>query len=103
MAESDEDFTERTISFRASMMPRPQADAPAHLLLVHVENAPPRRVPLNLLPLIVGRSTPADVILDGAAVLCDLESINGTFVNGSVSSRHSCWRTARELPSVHMR
>ena len=100
------------------MMPRPQADAPAHLLLVHVENAPPRRVPLNLLPLIVGRSTPADVILDGAAVsrrhcrlerqgdsivLCDLESINGTFVNGSVSSRHSCWRTARELPSVHMR
>ena len=96
MAEADEDFTDRTISFRASMMPRPQAEASAHLLLVHVENAPPRHVPLNLLPLIVGRSAPADVILDGTTVsrrhcrlerhgdsivLSDLESTNGTFVN----------------------
>src|SRR4051812_24523620 len=79
------------------MMPRPQADASAHLLLVHVENAPPRHVPLHLLPLIVGRSAPADVILDGTTVsrrhcrlerngdsivLSDLESTNGTFVNG---------------------
>jgi FHA domain len=68
VAEADEDFTDRTISLRASMMPRPQADASAHLLLVHVENAPPRHVPLNLLPLIVGRNSPADVILDGTTV-----------------------------------
>jgi hypothetical protein len=94
--EADEDFTDRTISFRASTMLRPQAEASAHLLLVHVENAPPRHVPLSQLPLIVGRSAPAGVILDGTTVsrrhcrierhgdsivLSDLGSTNGTFVN----------------------
>ena len=96
MAEADEDFTERTISFRASLVQRPQAETSAHLLLVHVENAPPRHVPLHLLPLTVGRSAPAEVVLEGSTVsrrhcrlerqgdsivLSDLGSTNGTFVN----------------------
>ena len=96
MAETDEDFTERTISFRASIGSRSQAETSAHLLLVHVENAPSRHVPLHLLPLTVGRSVPAEVILAGSTVsrrhcklerqgdsivLSDLGSTNGTFVN----------------------
>lgn len=95
MAE-DEDFTERTIAFRASMMANAPSEASAHLLLVHVENAPPRHVPLHLLPLTLGRSVPADVILEGSTVsrrhcrlemqgdeivLNDLASTNGTYVN----------------------
>ena len=97
MAEADEeDFTERTIGFRASMV-RQEVETPSHLLLVHAENAPPRHVPLHLLPLTVGRSAPAEVILEGGTVsrrhcrlerqgdsivLSDLGSTNGTFVNG---------------------
>ncbi|HET7883698.1 MAG TPA: SpoIIE family protein phosphatase [Acetobacteraceae bacterium] len=96
MADADEDFTERTLTFRASMMPRAVADTSAHLLLVHVDNAPPRHVALNLLPLTVGRSAPADVVLAGSTVsrrhcriarqgesivVEDLGSTNGTFVN----------------------
>jgi serine phosphatase RsbU (regulator of sigma subunit) len=99
VAEADEDFTERTVAFRASAAPPPsaQADAPAHLLLVFAENAPPRHVPLHVLPLTIGRSAPSELILDGSTVsrrhcrldrqddsiiLTDLESTNGTFVNG---------------------
>jgi len=96
VAEADEDFTERTISFRASMGSRSEVEASAHLLLVHVENAPSRHVPLHLLPLTVGRSAPAEVVLEGSTVsrrhcklerqgdsivLNDLGSTNGTFVN----------------------
>jgi serine phosphatase RsbU (regulator of sigma subunit) len=96
VAEADEDFTERTVSFRASMMPELRAEAAAHLLLVHVENAAPRHVPLHLLPLTVGRNAPAEVILEGSTVsrrhcrlerqgdsivLSDLGSTNGTYVN----------------------
>jgi serine phosphatase RsbU (regulator of sigma subunit) len=96
VAETEEDFTERTVSFRASMMPGSQIEASAHLLLVHVDNAPPRHVPLYLLPLTLGRSAPAEVILEGSTVsrrhcrlellgdsivLSDLGSTNGTYVN----------------------
>ncbi|MEJ0020648.1 MAG: SpoIIE family protein phosphatase [Acetobacteraceae bacterium] len=96
MAEADEDFTEQTISFRATI-PRPQVEPSAHLLLVLAENTPPRHVPLQLLPVTIGRSAPADVILEGTTVsrrhcrlerqgdqilLSDLGSTNGTFVNG---------------------
>jgi serine phosphatase RsbU (regulator of sigma subunit) len=96
VAEADEDFTERTVSFRASMMPGLRPETPAHLLLVHVENSAPRHVPLHLLPLTVGRSVPAEVILEGSTVsrrhcrlerqgdsivLSDLGSTNGTYVN----------------------
>ncbi len=96
MPEADEDFTERTISFRASTGSRSQIETSAHLLLVHVESAPSRHVPLHLLPLTVGRSAPAEVILEGSTVsrrhcklerqgdnilVSDLGSTNGTFVN----------------------
>ena len=96
MAEADDDFTERTISFRAAMAPPAEIAAAAHLLLIHVENAPPRHVPLHLLPLTLGRSAPAEVILEGSTVsrrhcrlerqgdsivLSDLTSTNGTYVN----------------------
>jgi len=93
----EEDFTERTLTFRSpALPPRANAETPAHLLLVHAENAPPRHVPLHLLPLTVGRSAPAEVVLPGSTVsrrhcrlerqgddivLQDLESTNGTFVN----------------------
>jgi serine phosphatase RsbU (regulator of sigma subunit) len=99
MADLDEDFTERTMSFRASAVPAPRgpAEAPAHLLLVLSENAPPRHVPLNVLPLTIGRSAPSELILEGSTVsrrhcrldqrddgiiLTDLGSTNGSFVNG---------------------
>ncbi len=96
MVGEDEDFTERTISFRGAI-PRAQAEASAHLLLVLVENAPPRHVPLHVLPLTIGRTAPSELILEGGTVsrrhcrlerqgeqilLSDLGSTNGTFVNG---------------------
>ncbi|HEY2618581.1 MAG TPA: SpoIIE family protein phosphatase [Acetobacteraceae bacterium] len=96
MAEADEDFTERTIAFRASKGSESEIETSAHLLLVHVDNAPTRHVPLHLLPLTFGRSPPAEVILEGSTVsrrhcrlerqgdsivLSDLGSTNGTFVN----------------------
>jgi serine phosphatase RsbU (regulator of sigma subunit) len=96
VADTDEDFTDRTLSLRVPVTSRAPGGPPAHLLLVHVENAPPRRVPLHLLPLMVGRSAPADIILEGGSVsrrhcrlelcgdtivLTDLGSTNGTYVN----------------------
>lgn len=97
MAETDnEDFTERTVAFRPSVVPRPIAEVPAHLLLVLVENAAPLHVPLTRLPLTIGRTAPADLMLDGGTVsrrhcllerqgdnilLTDLGSTNGTYVN----------------------
>ena len=68
VAEANEDFTERTISLPPSMAPRPQVEGTAHLLLVLVENAAPRHVLLNPLPLTIGRSSPAEVILEGGTV-----------------------------------
>src|ERR1700722_6939314 len=96
-AESDEDLTERTISFRSDIAPRTQVETAAHLLLILADNAPPRHVTLGLLPLTVGRTAPAEVLLEGSSVsrrhcqlerrddsvvLKDLGSTNGTFVNG---------------------
>jgi serine phosphatase RsbU (regulator of sigma subunit) len=72
-------------------------DLPVHVLLLLDENAPPRRIPLHLLPVVIGRNPPADLILEGPTVsrrhcqlelldgrlqLGDLASTNGTFVNG---------------------
>jgi serine phosphatase RsbU (regulator of sigma subunit) len=99
VADADDDLTERTISFRAAAGTPPAVtpDAPAHLLLVLAENAPPRHVPLRGLPLTIGRTSPSELILDGGTVsrrhcqfdaldggiiLTDLGSTNGTFVNG---------------------
>jgi serine phosphatase RsbU (regulator of sigma subunit) len=99
VAETEEDFADGTITFRpvAGAGPAAQADAPAHLLLILAENAPPRHVPLHALPLTIGRSAPSELLLVGGAVsrrhcrierqgdtivLSDLGSTNGTFVNG---------------------
>jgi serine phosphatase RsbU (regulator of sigma subunit) len=100
VAGADEDFTERTVSFRPGAMSGLVAslDPSAHLLLVLLDNAPPRHVPLNLFPLTIGRSAPAELVLEGGTVsrrhcqldrqddrivLTDLGSTNGTFVNGT--------------------
>jgi serine phosphatase RsbU (regulator of sigma subunit) len=96
--DADEDFADRTISFRPSAAPVPASlDAPAHLLLVLAENSAPRHVPLQILPLTIGRTAPSELTLDGSTVsrqhcrlewqgdeilLTDLGSTNGTFVNG---------------------
>ncbi len=94
MAE-DEDLSERTISFRPSAAIKPAVQPDAHLLLIHTENAPPRHVSLNLLPMTVGRTAPSELILEGSTVsrrhckferlgdriiITDLGSTNGTFV-----------------------
>jgi serine phosphatase RsbU (regulator of sigma subunit) len=95
--DDDEDLTDRTIAFRPSAPLRAAAQPDAHLLLVHVENGPPRHITLNLLPLTVGRSAPSELILEGSTVsrrhcklerqgdrivITDLGSTIGTFVNG---------------------
>jgi serine phosphatase RsbU (regulator of sigma subunit) len=97
VAQSEEDLTERTISFRSNIEQRRQVETAAHLLLILADNAPPRHVALGLLPLTVGRTAPAEVLLEGSSVsrrhcrlerqddsvvLTDLGSTNGTFVNG---------------------
>jgi serine phosphatase RsbU (regulator of sigma subunit) len=94
-----DDDTQQTQSFqfseRAGLEYVP--DDPVHVLLLLDENAPPRRIPLHLLPVVIGRNPPADLILEGPTVsrrhcrlelldgrlqLDDLASTNGTFVNG---------------------
>ena len=70
---------------------------PVHLLLLLDDNAPPKRFPLRSLPAVIGRTVPADLVLEGNTVsrrhcrleadgatlrLLDLGSTNGTFVNG---------------------
>jgi serine phosphatase RsbU (regulator of sigma subunit) len=99
VADTDEALTDQTISFLAAAIPSQPAptDAPAHLLLVLSETAAPRHFPLRLLPLTIGRVAPSELVLDsgtvsrrhcrldmrnGDIVLTDLESTNGTFVNG---------------------
>jgi hypothetical protein len=98
VAAADDDLTEQTIAFIADQASKTPVEASAHLLLILVENAAPRHVPLHLLPLTIGRSAPpADLVLAGPAVsrrhcklerqgdriaLTDLGSTNGTFVNG---------------------
>ena len=98
MAKPDKNFAEQTISFPAAPMPATSAhdDAPAHLLLVLAENAPPRHVPLRGPSLTIGRIAPCELVLDSGTVsrrhcrlelrddgivLTDLDSTNGTFVN----------------------
>ena len=98
MPDVDEDFTERTMSFRPpTPVTSALAERPAHLLLVLSENAPPRHFPLHALPLTIGRTAPSELTLEGSTVsrrhcrleqqgdqilLTDLDSTNGTFVNG---------------------
>src|SRR6185312_3477972 len=92
---------EQTITFRAPAE-WGKASAPGdelvHLLLrLPEEGGPPERIPLRMFPVTIGRSAPAELVLEGGAVsrrhcklelqdgqilVTDLGSTNGTFVNG---------------------
>jgi serine phosphatase RsbU (regulator of sigma subunit) len=99
MPPDDDTLEEQTLSFQQPERARPDSGSedPVHLLLVLDDNAPPRRIPLHSLPVVIGRNPPADLVLDGTTVsrrhcrlelkngqlrLSDLASTNGTFVNG---------------------
>jgi serine phosphatase RsbU (regulator of sigma subunit) len=90
---------EETVTFRApaGWGAGARVDEAVHFLLLFVDNAPPRRLPLPSLPATIGRTAPAEIILEGGTVsrrhcrlelaedrilLSDLGSTNGTFVNG---------------------
>jgi serine phosphatase RsbU (regulator of sigma subunit) len=94
-----DDDTQQTQSFQApdQALLGHGAEEPVHVLLLLDENAPPRRIPLHSLPVVIGRNPPADLILEGTTVsrrhcrlelldgklqVGDLASTNGTFVNG---------------------
>jgi serine phosphatase RsbU (regulator of sigma subunit) len=100
MPRDDDTIEEQTLSFQQpdGMLSAAVSDDPVHLLLLLDDNAPPRRFPLHSLPAVIGRNPPADLILegttvsrrhcrldgrDGTLVLTDLDSTNGTFVNGA--------------------
>jgi len=98
MPPDDDTLEEQTLSFqRPASMSAGGTTEPVHLLLLLDDNAPPKRLPLHDLPVVVGRNPPADLILEDATVsrrhcklevrdgqlqLSDLTSTNGTFVNG---------------------
>jgi serine phosphatase RsbU (regulator of sigma subunit) len=94
-----DDDTQQTQSFQApdQALLGYGTEDPVHVLLLLDENAPPRRIPLHSLPVVIGRNPPADLILEGPTVsrrhcrlelldgklrVGDLASTNGTFVNG---------------------
>ena len=95
----EEFHEEQTITFRppAGWGTTAHATEPVHFLLLLQDNIPPRRIPLPALPATIGRTAPAEVILEGGTVsrrhcrlelagdgllISDLGSTNGTFVNG---------------------
>jgi len=99
MSATQESREEETAAFRppAGWAGKPAAEDPVHFLLLLEDNNPPRRIPLATLPAIIGRTAPADIVLEGGTVsrrhcrleqagggivLTDLGSTNGTVVNG---------------------
>jgi sigma-B regulation protein RsbU (phosphoserine phosphatase) len=100
MPPDDDTLEEQTLSFAQpeGAAPESAANDPVHLLLLLDDNAPPKRIPLHSLPVVVGRNPPADIVLEGTTVsrrhcrlelhdgrlrLNDLASTNGTYVNGA--------------------
>jgi sigma-B regulation protein RsbU (phosphoserine phosphatase) len=99
MPPDDDTLEEHTVAFRnGEAWHDAEQEKLVHLLLVLDENGPPRRVPLRSLPVVIGRQSPADIVLDGTTVsrrhcrfdlqdgklrLTDLQSTNGTYVNGA--------------------
>src|SRR5580658_1606634 len=98
MPPDDDTLEDQTVSFRrpVGMPAEGGTSEPVHLLLLLDDNAPPKRLPLHDLPVVVGRNAPADLTLedatvsrrhckfelrDGQLLLSDLASTNGTFVN----------------------
>ena len=100
MPPDDDTLEEQTLAFQPGegWAERDGGGEPVHLLLLLDDNAPPKRIPLHSLPVVVGRNPPADLVLEGTTVsrrhcrleqhegqlrLSDLGSTNGTFVNGA--------------------
>jgi hypothetical protein len=99
MSATRESQEETTIAFRppSDWAGKPHVEDPVHFLLLLEDNNPPRRIPLSVLPTVIGRTAPADIILEGSTVsrrhcrleqagdgivLSDLGSTNGTVVDG---------------------
>jgi serine phosphatase RsbU (regulator of sigma subunit) len=99
MPPDDDTLEDQTVSFRrpVSMPAEGVTSEPVHILLLLDDNAPPKRLPLHTLPVVVGRNPPSDLILEDATVsrrhcklevrdgqlqISDLGSTNGTVVNG---------------------
>lgn len=99
MSATGEFHAEETIAFRppAGWAEKPPLENPVHFLLLLEDNSAPQRIPLSTLPVVIGRTAPADIILEGGTVsrrhcrleqagdgimLSDLGSTNGTVVNG---------------------
>src|SRR4051812_18633642 len=99
MPTDDDTREEQTLSYVPSADAHAAGESrdPVHLLLLLDDNAPPQRIPLRSLPAIIGRTPPADLILEGTTVsrrhcrlelldgklwLRDLGSTNGTYANG---------------------
>jgi phosphoserine phosphatase RsbU/P len=95
----EEFHAEQTVTFRApaGWGVGTHADEPVHFLLLLGDTTPPRRLPLPSLPATIGRTAPAEIVLEGSTVsrrhcrlelagdrllISDLGSTNGTFVNG---------------------
>ena len=100
MEPGDEPLEERTITLRRSLHAgaNPLAGALVDFLLLTPEGAAPQRIPLSQHPVVIGRTAPATVVLEGSTVsrrhceitrqggqvvIADLGSTNGTYVNGT--------------------
>lgn len=101
MAAAEPFGDEQTLTFRAPAgWGHPAAPEPAThlLLLLRDDESTPQRIPLDTLPSVIGRSAPANIVLEGGTVsrrhcrlaldgdrlvLSDLGSTNGTFVDGT--------------------
>lgn len=90
-------FEQATLHRRRSAATAAVPEPLTHILLVHQEHAAPKRIVLRPLPFIIGRTPPANLVLDGPTVsrrhcqfelrdgrivIADLGSTNGTIVNG---------------------
>lgn len=99
MADDTEFHADQTVALRwpADWRDQPRVDETVHFLLLLDDDAAPQRIPLQHLPLVIGRAHPAEIVLGGGTVsrrhcrldlrddrivLSDLDSTNGTFVDG---------------------
>lgn len=96
MPDNRDDAPKDVTVFRRSVAPA-APEPVTHFLLLHQKDASPKRVVLDMLPFTIGRVSPAELVLDGSTVsrqhcrlelrderivLTDLQSTNGTLVNG---------------------
>jgi serine phosphatase RsbU (regulator of sigma subunit) len=100
MASGAEPSDDATVTFRGPpLRPAvPAADRFVHQLLLLTDDGPARRIALDNPPLVIGRTPPAGLVLEGGTVsrrhcmleaagdsiaIADLGSTNGTFVDGT--------------------